>query len=226
MFPAWVLCCIVTLWKQLGPQWSEEMPPQESCSLQVLLCFFKIWTKKTIKMRLTSLLQLVTLLQPRCSCCDHVGCACWILGALTQAITSIESFDRDFFSGLIPDRYPRALYSYFRRVAALSSHSYLLELPTCHSVKVSVTWAQVSSWIARPLNCIAVTAMWLRPIRTGCALTLTGRSVCLSGSQGPGQAALPQERCRSLEFQKAGGRLWGLIEPKRTSVAQTPLLRL
>lgn len=32
----------------------------------------------------------------------------------------------------------RALYSYFRRVAALGGHSYLLELPSCHSVKVSV----------------------------------------------------------------------------------------
>ncbi|XP_075878435.1 adenosine deaminase domain-containing protein 2 [Nelusetta ayraudi] len=30
----------------------------------------------------------------------------------------------------------RALYSYFRRVAALGGHSYLLELPSCHSVKV------------------------------------------------------------------------------------------
>lgn len=33
----------------------------------------------------------------------------------------------------------RALYSYFRRVAALGGHSYLLELPSCHSVKVSVS---------------------------------------------------------------------------------------
>lgn len=33
----------------------------------------------------------------------------------------------------------RALYSYFRSVAALSGYSYLLELPSCHSVKVSVT---------------------------------------------------------------------------------------
>lgn len=37
----------------------------------------------------------------------------------------------------------RALYTYFRSVAALRGCSYLLELPTCHSVKVSVTWVLV-----------------------------------------------------------------------------------